>query len=74
MVTDESIRVLVINSFNMGVVVTIATTLITLPLAYFLTRYRFPGRNILQGIILIPIIMPPFVGAIGMKPAFRFVW
>ena len=70
MVTDESIRKLVINSFNMGIVVTLMTTLITLPLAYFLTRYRFPGRNILQGVILIPIIMPPFVGAIGMKQLF----
>lgn len=70
MVTDESIRKLVINSFNMGIVVTLTTTLITLPLAYFLTRYRFPGRNILQGVILIPIIMPPFVGAIGMKKLF----
>ena len=70
MVTDESIRKLVTNSFNMGIVVTLMTTLITLPLAYFLTRYRFPGRNALQGIILIPIIMPPFVGAIGMKQLF----
>ena len=71
-VTDESIRKLVVNSFSMGIVVTLTTTLITLPLAYFLTRYRFPGRSTLQGIILIPIIMPPFVGAIGMKQLFRF--
>ena len=69
-VTDESIRKLVVNSFSMGIVVTLTTTLITLPLAYFLTRYRFPGRSTLQGIVLIPIIMPPFVGAIGMKQLF----
>jgi len=69
-VTDANIRGMVINSFKIGAMVTVATTFLSLPLAYFLTRYRFPGRNIMQGIILIPMIMPPFVGAIGMRQFF----
>lgn len=69
-VTDGNIRKLVINSFKIGIAVTLVTTFISLPLAYFLTRYRFPGRSTLQGVILIPIIMPPFVGAIGMQKIF----
>jgi iron(III) transport system permease protein len=70
MVTDGNIRELVINSFKMGAMVTVMTTFVSLPLAYLLTRYRFPGRGMMQGIILIPMIMPPFVGAIGMKQFF----
>ena len=46
------------------------TSVFSLPLAYFLTRYRFPGRNLLRSVILIPMIMPPFVGALGMKQFF----
>ena len=69
-VTDETQRILVVNSFKLAVSVTLATTLVSLPLAYILTRFRFPGRGIFQGLILIPMIMPPFVGAIGMKQLF----
>ena len=70
MVTDANIREMVINSFKIGIAVTLATTVVSLPMAYLLTRYRFPGRSMLQGVILIPIIMPPFVGAIGMQKFF----
>ncbi len=70
MVTDPNIRELVINSFKIGVMVTLMTSIISLPLAYFLTRYRYPGRNLLRSVILIPMIMPPFVGAIGMQEFF----
>ena len=73
MVTDPNIRELVINSFKIGVMVTLVTSIISLPLAYFLTRYRYPGRDTLRTVILIPMIMPPFVGAIGMKQFFRVI-
>ena len=69
-ITDETQRILVINSFKLAISVTLATTLVSLPLAYILTRFRFPGRGVFQGLILIPMIMPPFVGAIGMKQLF----
>ena len=45
MVTDANTRALVFNSFKLGVFVTSATTLVSLPLAYFFTRYRFPGAG-----------------------------
>lgn len=70
MVTDPIQRACVLNSFKIGLMVTILTTLLSIPLAYFLVRYRFFGRGILQGLILVPMIMPPFVGAIGMKQFF----
>lgn len=70
MVTDPGIRTLVVNSFKIGAMVTLVTSIVSLPLAYFLTRYRYPGRDLLRSIILIPMIMPPFVGAIGMQQFF----
>ena len=51
MVTDPNIRELVINSFKIGVMVTLITSVVSLPLAYFLTRFRYPGRDTLRAII-----------------------
>ncbi|MGC8743023.1 MAG: ABC transporter permease [Verrucomicrobiia bacterium] len=59
----ESIR----NSFAIGIFTTILTTLITMPIAHLMVRYDFFGKSIAGGLILIPMIMPPFVGAIGLK-------
>lgn len=69
-ITNETYREMLFNSFKMGISVTIMTTIFSLPIAYLLVRYSFKGRGILQGIILIPMIMPPFVGAVGMKQFF----
>jgi iron(III) transport system permease protein len=58
---------IVANSINLGLVVTLLTTLLSLPLAFLLVRYEFPGKGLLNGLILIPMVLPPFVGAIGMR-------
>ncbi len=55
------------NSFLMGLFSTLLTALIALPLAVISDRYLFPGKSILGAFILIPMILPPFVGAIGVK-------
>ncbi len=56
-----------VNSLILGLVVTAATTALALPLAMITTRYSFPGRAWLSSLLLVPMIMPPFVGAIGIK-------
>jgi len=58
------------NSFALGIVVTALTTVITLPVAHWFSRYSFPGKPLLSGLLLVPMIMPPFVGAIGVKQVF----
>lgn len=55
------------NSLLMGVLSTGLALLIALPLAFMSDRYLFPGRQLLGAMILIPMILPPFVGAIGVK-------
>lgn len=61
---------MILNSFRLGMFTTIATTLLSLPVAFLLVRYDFRGKNVLNGLILVPMVLPPFVGAIGMKQMF----
>ncbi|MCX7824302.1 MAG: iron ABC transporter permease [Verrucomicrobiae bacterium] len=58
------------NSFQLAIIITALTTLVTLPVAHWFSRYSFPGKALLSGLLLVPMIMPPFVGAIGIKQFF----
>ncbi|MGI4792416.1 MAG: molybdate ABC transporter permease subunit [Janthinobacterium lividum] len=40
---------------------TVFSVLFGLPLAYLLGRVRFPGRGLLEGIALLPLVLPPTV-------------
>ena len=55
------------NSFLIALFTTALTTLLAVPLAYLMTRFSFRGKAWLNGLLLVPMIMPPFVGAIGLK-------
>ena len=55
------------NSFLLATLSTLATTLLCLPLAYWFTRYDFRGRGLLSALLLVPLIVPPFVGGIGLE-------
>jgi iron(III) transport system permease protein len=55
------------NAVLMGVFSTTLAILIALPLAFLADRFLFPGKNLLSACVLIPMILPPFVGAIGIK-------
>ncbi|NJK92250.1 MAG: iron ABC transporter permease [Blastochloris sp.] len=59
-----------INSLCIAVFSTLACLLISVPLAYFFLRCQFPGKLILSTLLLVPLILPPFVGAIGLKQFF----
>jgi iron(III) transport system permease protein len=57
----------VITSFTMGIIVTLGCLIVALPLAWFSTRYRLKGQWLLNSLMMLPMVLPPFVGAIGMK-------
>ncbi|MDX2118087.1 MAG: iron ABC transporter permease, partial [Planctomycetota bacterium] len=38
-----------------------------LPLAVIAANFRFPGKSFFNASVLIPMILPPFVGAIGVR-------
>jgi len=60
------VRRSIINSFLLGILVVISTTVTGVPLAFLFARYRFPFKNILRSLFFLPLIASPFVGAIGM--------
>jgi iron(III) transport system permease protein len=67
MFSSPNYTIILANSVNLGLAVTLFTTLLSLPLALLLVRYNFRGKGLLNGLILIPMVLPPFVGAIGMR-------
>ena len=65
--SDPLQRTYLLHSFLIATVTTLLTLLIALPLSYIMTHLRFPGKPILGSLLLLPMILPPFVGAIGMQ-------
>ena len=67
---DPVVRDSIINSTLVAVVVTLLCVAASLPLALLTTRFDFAGKKILENLLLLPIILPPFVGAIGLRHLF----
>ncbi|WP_428642955.1 ABC transporter permease [Roseibium sp.] len=59
-----------VNSFYVSAMSVVVATFLALPLAYITTRFNFGGSALIQSIGVIPLIMPPFVGAIAMQLLF----
>jgi iron(III) transport system permease protein len=57
----------IINSSIISALTTLIVMSAGIPLAWFGARYNFYGKNILSALILAPLILPPFVGAIGIR-------
>jgi len=55
------------NALLLAVVTTILASVLAVPLAYLQAKADFPGKRLLGAGILVPMILPPFVGAIGLK-------
>jgi iron(III) transport system permease protein len=55
------------NAFRMGLFTTIGCLVLAVPLALLIDRYRFPGKSWIYPALLLPLILPPFVGAIGVR-------
>ena len=55
------------NSFLIAVLTTLGCVLLAVPLAFGYVRYEFPGRGLCNGLLLTPLILPPFVGALGVQ-------
>jgi iron(III) transport system permease protein len=58
------------NSFYVSAMSVVWASVFALPLAYFTTRFDFRGSGIIQTLGVIPLIMPPFAGAVAMQLLF----
>ncbi len=53
----------IINTVVLGIAVTLTTTLIGVPLAYFTARFDFPGKGIVAVLPLITLVIPEVIAA-----------
>lgn len=60
-------RTSMVNSLIIGLAVTLVCTVLSAPLAYAAARLRFAGKGALTGLLLIPLLLPPLVGAVGLR-------
>lgn len=60
----------IVNSCWVALATTIACTIVSLPLAVIGAKFDFWGKGFLLGLLLTPMVMPPFVGAIGFQRFF----
>ena len=68
--SDPLQRAAILRSLTIAALVTTACLGLATPLAWLFARYRFAGKEIFAGLLLMPLLMPPFVGALGMKMVF----
>ncbi|MBV9657847.1 MAG: iron ABC transporter permease [Verrucomicrobia bacterium] len=55
------------NALLLALASTGAAFVLALPLAWLADRFEFPGKKLFGALLLAPMILPPFVGAIGIK-------
>jgi iron(III) transport system permease protein len=70
LLADPTYRGGLLNSFLLACAATTLALLLALPLAVISDRFLFPAKGLLGAVVLVPMILPPFVGAIGIKQIF----
>lgn len=55
------------RSLLIAVATTLCALILALPLAVLGVRFDFPGRSLLSALLLVPMVLPPFVGAMGTR-------
>jgi iron(III) transport system permease protein len=55
------------NTLLSGLLAVVLGSVIAVPLALLSVRYRFPGRSVLTTLGLLPLVIPPFVGAVAFQ-------
>jgi iron(III) transport system permease protein len=55
------------NSLVLALAATAGCAIVAVPLAILMNRYDFVGKRFCAALLLIPLILPPFVGAIGLR-------
>ena len=58
------------NSLAAGLWTVVLSTVLALPLAFVVARYEFPGRMLVITLATLPLVIPPFVGAIALLQIF----
>jgi len=61
------------TALRLSVVVSVSAAalwfLLGAPIAWVLARSRIPGRSVLRGLVILPLVLPPVVGGVGLLQA-----
>lgn len=68
--SQDLMRESFMNSLYVAVMSAIFAALIAVPLAYLTVRFEFRGALLIQTLGVLPLIMPPFVGAVALQLIF----
>jgi iron(III) transport system permease protein len=66
----ELYRSVLCNSLNIAIAVTLISSLLAYPLALLVTRFTLPWQSALHALLLAPLVVPPFVGVLGVRQLF----
>jgi molybdate transport system permease protein len=64
--TREALRLSLLSSLAAAALAVV----LGLPLAWVLARTRVPGRPLIRGLVLLPMVLPPVVGGVALLAAF----
>ena len=70
LLADPSVRQALRLSLMSATLATLFSLMVGVPLAWVLARRRFPGRRLVRALVLLPLVLPPVVGGVGMLYAF----
>lgn len=63
-----------ISALRLSLVCSLSATALSvafgMPLAWVLARVDFPGRSLVRGLVLLPLVLPPVVGGVALLTAF----
>jgi molybdate transport system permease protein len=66
LLTSEIVTDALVLSLVASIAATSLSLLLGLPLAWLLARVEFPGRNLVRGVVTLPLVLPPVVGGAAL--------
>ncbi len=68
--TEREVLASLSITFRSALWATLTATLFGIPLAYFLSRFSFPGKSVIEGIVELPVVIPHSAAGIALLSAF----
>jgi molybdate transport system permease protein len=67
--SDSSLTALLL-SIVVATSAAVVSLVLGFPLAWVLSRSSFPGRRVVRGLVILPLVMPPVVGGVALLAVF----
>lgn len=58
------------QSLLLALLTTVLVSVLAFATAHLMTKFDFCGKTLFAGLLLLPMVLPPFVGAIGLRQLF----